>query len=63
MGIVNANPDSFSDSVRLDTVERQVEHALRLVADGADLIDVGGESGVTYTASPPPRSRSSASCR
>ena len=49
MGIVNANPDSFSDSVRLDTVERQVEHALRLVADGADLIDVGGESGVTYT--------------
>ncbi len=49
MGIVNANPDSFSDSVRLDTVDRQVEHALALVADGADLIDVGGESGVTYT--------------
>ena len=49
MGIVNANPDSFSDSVRLDTVQRQVDHALRLVADGADLIDVGGESGVTYT--------------
>ena len=49
MGIVNANPDSFSDAVRLDTLERQVEHALRLVADGADLIDVGGESGVTYS--------------
>ena len=49
MGIVNANPDSFSDSVRLDTLERQVEHALGLVAEGADLIDVGGESGVTYT--------------
>ncbi len=49
MGIVNANPDSFSDSVRLDSVERQVEHAMRLVAEGADLIDVGGESGVTYT--------------
>jgi dihydropteroate synthase len=49
MGIVNANPDSFSDAVRLDTLERQVEHALVLVADGADLIDVGGESGVTYT--------------
>ena len=49
MGIVNANPDSFSDSVRLDTLERQVEHALELVAQGADLIDVGGESGVTYT--------------
>ena len=49
MGIVNANPDSFSDRVRLDTLERQVEHALELVAQGADLIDVGGESGVTYT--------------
>ncbi len=49
MGIVNANPDSFSDAVRLDTTARQLEHALRLVADGADLIDVGGESGVTYT--------------
>ena len=49
MGIVNAGPDSFSDSVRLDTLERQVEHALSLVAAGADIIDVGGESGVTYT--------------
>ena len=49
MGVVNASPDSFSDSVRLDSVERQVEHALGLVAEGADLIDVGGESGVTYT--------------
>jgi dihydropteroate synthase len=49
MGIVNANPDSFSDTVRLDTVDRQLGHALELVAQGADLIDVGGESGVTYT--------------
>ena len=49
MGIVNANRDSFSDAVRLDTLGDQVEHALGLVADGARLIDVGGESGVTYT--------------
>jgi dihydropteroate synthase len=49
MGIVNANPDSFSDTVRLDTTARQFDHAMGLVADGADLIDVGGESGVTYT--------------
>jgi dihydropteroate synthase len=49
MGIVNANPDSFSDAVRLDTLDAQVEHALALVAEGADVIDVGGESGVTYT--------------
>jgi len=49
MGIVNANHDSFSDAVRLDTLDRQVEHALALVRDGAAMIDVGGESGVTYT--------------
>jgi dihydropteroate synthase len=50
MGIVNAGPDSFSDAVRLTTLEAQVAHARRLVADGADIVDVGGESGVTYTA-------------
>lgn len=49
MGIVNANPDSFSDRRRLSGVEEQVEHGLALAAAGADLIDVGGESGVTYT--------------
>ncbi len=49
MGIVNANPDSFSDKVRLTTLDAQVERALQLVADGADIIDIGGESGVTYT--------------
>jgi dihydropteroate synthase len=49
MGIVNAGPDSFSDAVRLTTLEARVEHAHRLVAHGADLVDVGGESGVTYT--------------
>jgi dihydropteroate synthase len=49
MGIVNANPDSFSDVRRLSTLDEQVDHALALVAQGADLVDVGGESGVTYT--------------
>ncbi|HWI72952.1 MAG TPA: dihydropteroate synthase, partial [Baekduia sp.] len=49
MGIVNANPDSFSDAVRASTLDDQVALARRLVADGADVIDVGGESGVTYT--------------
>jgi len=49
MGIVNANPDSFSDARRLATLDEQVEAALEQVAAGADLIDVGGESGVTYT--------------
>ena len=49
MGIVNAGPDSFSDAERLDTLERQVGHARALVAAGADLVDVGAESGVTYS--------------
>jgi dihydropteroate synthase len=49
MGIVNANPDSFSDAVRLDSLAAQVSQALALVGDGAQIVDVGGESGVTYT--------------
>jgi dihydropteroate synthase len=53
MGIVNANPDSFSDDVRTDTLEDQVQRALTLVSEGADLVDVGGESGVTYNAATP----------
>jgi dihydropteroate synthase len=51
MGIVNTGEDSFSDAVRLGTLERQVQRGLELAADGADLVDVGAESGVTY--SPP----------
>lgn len=43
MGIVNASPDSFSDAVRRTTLDAQVEHALRLAADGADLVDVVGD--------------------
>lgn len=50
MGIVNANPDSFSDRVRRTTLDEQVAYALELVEAGAEIIDVGGESGVTYTA-------------
>jgi dihydropteroate synthase len=49
MGIVNASPDSFSDAVRLHTLDAQARHAIALVEDGADLVDVGAESGVTYT--------------
>jgi dihydropteroate synthase len=53
MGIVNAGEDSFSDAVRLDTLERQVQRGLELAADGADLVDVGAESGVTYSPAVP----------
>ena len=44
MGVVNVTDDSFSDGGRFLDPGRAVEHALRLVADGADIVDVGGES-------------------
>ncbi|MFG2969394.1 dihydropteroate synthase [Streptomyces sp. NPDC048288] len=44
MGIVNVTPDSFSDGGEYDDPARAVEHGLALVAQGADLVDVGGES-------------------
>lgn len=44
MGIVNVTPDSFSDGGLWIDPGRAVEHGLELVAEGADLIDVGGES-------------------
>jgi dihydropteroate synthase len=44
MGVVNVTPDSFSDGGQFFDRERAVEHALKLVADGAEIIDVGGES-------------------
>src|SRR6201999_1064279 len=47
MGIVNATPDSFSDGGLGQTLEARVELARSLLADGADLLDIGGESGVT----------------
>jgi dihydropteroate synthase len=47
MGIVNATPDSFSDGGLPRTLEGRVERAAALLQDGADLIDIGGESGVT----------------
>lgn len=50
MGIVNAGPDSFSDGGELPDLDAQVARAMELVAEGADIIDVGGESGVTDTA-------------
>lgn len=44
MGILNATPDSFSDGGRFATPATAVEEALRMVEDGADMIDIGGES-------------------
>ena len=44
MGIVNVTPDSFSDGGRLATVAAAVAHGLTLVGQGADILDIGGES-------------------
>lgn len=44
MGILNVTPDSFSDGGRFDNLNSAVDHAIRMVEEGADIIDVGGES-------------------
>lgn len=44
MGIVNVTPDSFSDGGRWLDPKSAVDHGLQLVADGADILDIGGES-------------------
>ncbi|MEJ1096631.1 MULTISPECIES: dihydropteroate synthase [unclassified Pseudoxanthomonas] len=44
MGIVNVTPDSFSDGGAHDTLEAAVAHGLKLASEGADLLDIGGES-------------------
>ena len=44
MGVVNVTPDSFYDGGRHATTDAAVAHALALAGEGADLLDVGGES-------------------
>ena len=44
VGIINVTPDSFSDGGHLESAEAAIEHGLRLTADGARFLDVGGES-------------------
>ncbi|KGA96318.1 dihydropteroate synthase [Alkalihalobacillus alcalophilus ATCC 27647 = CGMCC 1.3604] len=44
MGILNATPDSFSDGGKYNGIERAVARAKQLVLDGADILDIGGES-------------------
>ncbi|MSN24458.1 MAG: dihydropteroate synthase [Geobacter sp.] len=51
MGILNLTPDSFSDGGRFIDPERSVEHALMMESEGADIIDIGGES--TRPGAPP----------
>ncbi len=51
MGIVNVTPDSFSDGGRFDTASTALAHCEQLLREGADLLDIGGES--TRPGSPP----------
>jgi len=44
MGIVNVTPDSFSDGGAYFEAERAIKHGVNLIADGADILDIGGES-------------------
>lgn len=44
MGVLNVTPDSFSDGGQFDSLDRAVAHAVQMIAEGADIIDIGGES-------------------
>ena len=44
MGVVNVTPDSFSDGGKFQSTNQAVEHALRLAEEGADILDIGGQS-------------------
>lgn len=60
MGILNVTPDSFSDGGDFDSVEKALKHAKEMVEEGADMIDIGGEStrpGHTYVDSEEERRR------
>src|SRR6187549_3224092 len=48
MGIVNVTPDSFSDGGKFLNRNAAIEHALRLAEEGADVLDIGGESTRPY---------------
>ena len=44
MGILNVTPDSFSDGGQFKRAQQAVDFALKMINDGADIIDIGGES-------------------
>jgi dihydropteroate synthase len=48
MGILNLTPDSFADGGRFDEPAKALAHAKRMIAEGADIVDVGGESSRPY---------------
>ena len=63
MGIVNTTPDSFSDGGQFLDVVAAVTHALRLANEGAEILDIGGESTRPGSRRCPNRRNSTASSR
>jgi dihydropteroate synthase len=51
MGILNVTPDSFSDGGRFNTITAALSQAEKMLIDGADIIDIGGESTRPYSLS------------
>jgi dihydropteroate synthase len=49
MGVLNVTPDSFFDGGKYATRKKAVDHALRMIEDGADIVDVGGESSRPFS--------------
>jgi dihydropteroate synthase len=49
MGILNLTPDSFFDGGKYNSVEKSLRHVEKLINDGADIIDIGGESTKPYS--------------
>ena len=48
MGILNVTPDSFSDGGKFNSVDKALRHVQKMIAGGADIIDIGGESTRPY---------------
>ena len=69
MGILNVTPDSFSDGGQFNSVEAAADHGSRLLAEGADILDIGGQSTrpgrptVTSTPSPLAETKTNPSAR
>ena len=55
MGVLNITPDSFSDGGRFIEPDRALVQAKRMIAEGADILDIGAESTRPYGSQPPPR--------
>ena len=63
MGILNITPDSFSDGGDAFALDDALRRAEQIVNEGADIIDIGGESTPPGATASPSRKRSTASCR